>query len=394
MGKFGRHRIGEWALDPDITYLNHGTVGAPPRRVLAKQQAIRDEIERQPSRFLLRELTRTAVVGAPLPGPSRMRIAAAAVAEFLGARGDDVVFVDNATAGANAVLRSLALAPGDEILVTNLGYGGVLNAAKFAARERGATVRFVEIPDPIVEPGSIADAVAAALTPRTRIALVDHITSESALIFPVREIVARCRAKGVPVFVDGAHAPGAIALDIPSIDADWYSATLHKWMFTPRSSAILWVSPRVRGNLHPTVISWGLDDGLHNEFDLVGTRDPSPHLTAPEAIAFLRELGAEAVRDYNHQLAWEAARLLSQRWGTTIHAPESMIGTMVTIPLPERMGSTRAHADRLRDALLYEDRIEIELHPSRGRLWVRLAAQVYNDLADVERLDAAVRARA
>jgi isopenicillin-N epimerase len=383
----------DWALDPEIIYLNHGTVGATPRRVLARQQQIRDEIERQPSRFLLRELSRTAVVGVPLPGPSRTRIAAAAVAEFVGAGGDDIVFIDNATAGANAVLRSLPLAPGDEILVTDHVYGGVLNAAKFAARQRGASLRVAELPYPAADPGAAADAVAGAVTARTRLLVIEHITSESALILPVREIAARVRGKGVPVFVDGAHAPGAIALDVSSLGVDWYSANLHKWAFTPRSSAFLWVAPGRREGLHPTVISWGLDQGLHAEFDLVGTRDPSPHLAAPEAIAFMRDQGMEALREYNHALAWEAARLLSSRWETKLGMPESMVGSMATIPLPERMGSTDEDAALLRDALLFEDRIEIQLHARRGRLWVRLSAQIYNDLADVERLDAAIRAR-
>ena len=393
MGKFGRRLLGEWALDPEITYLNHGTVGAPPRRVLAKQQEIRDEIERGPSQFLLRELTGVAVVGVPRTGPPRIRIAAAAVAEFVGARGDDLVFVDNATTGANAVLRSLDLREGDEILMTDHVYGGILRAATFAARERGASVRFAELPYPVRGDGSIVEAVRAALGPRTRVLVLDHITSESALILPVREIAALCRAKGISVLVDGAHAPGAIPLDVPSLGVAWYSANLHKWGMTPRSSAFLWVAPEHREGLHPTVISWGLDQGLHAEFDLVGTRDPSPFLAAPEAIAFMREIGVEAMQSHNHALAWEAARLLTDRWGTELGMPEEMVGAMATIPLPERLGSTPEDADRVRDLLLFEDRIEVQLHAWRGRLWVRVSAQVYNDLTDIERLDTAVRAR-
>lgn len=393
MGKFGRRLFGEWALDPEVTYLNHGTVGAPPRRVLAKQQEIRDEIERRPSQFLLRELTGVAVVGVPRTEPPRIRVAAKAVAEFVGAKGDDVVFVDNATTGANAVLRSLDLREGDEIVVTDHIYGGVLNAAKFATRERGALLRTVELPYPVRDPGLLVEAVVAAIGPRTRALVVDHVTSESALVLPVREIAARCRAKGVPVLVDGAHAPAAIPLDIPSLGVSWYSANLHKWAMTPRSSGFLWVSPEHRNGLHPTVISWGLDQGLLAEFDLVGTRDPSPFLAAPEAIAFMREIGVEAMQAHNHALAWEAARLLSERWGTELGMPEEMVGSMATIQLPERLGSSSEDADRLRDALLFEDRIEIQLHAWRGRLWVRLSAQVYNDLADIERLDTAVRAR-
>jgi len=381
-----------WSLDPGIIYLNHGTVGAPPRRVLAKQQAIREEIERQPSRFLLRELT-SIVVGVPRSEPPRLRMAAAAVAPFVGAKSDDFVFVENATTGVNAVLRSLDLREGDEILLTDHTYGAVVNAANFAARGRGDRVRTVELPYPVSDPGALVSAVADALGPRTRVAIIDHITSESALVLPVAEIAARCRAKGVRVLVDGAHAPGAIPLDVPSLGVDWYAATLHKWAMTPRAAGFLWAALECQEGLHPTVISWGLDQGFSAEFDLVGTRDPSAFLAAPDGIAFLRDLGFEAVHEYNHALAWEAARRLSRRWGTDLGMGEALVGTMATLPLPQRLGSTREDGDRLRDELLFQDRIEVQVHAWRGRLWVRVSAQVYNDLDDVERLAAAIKAR-
>jgi isopenicillin-N epimerase len=378
-------------LDPDVTYLNHGTVGAPPRRVHEAQGRIRAEIERQPSRYLLRELV--GRVGVPHGGPNRMRQAAGAVAEFLGARGDDLVFVDNATTGANTVLRSLELGAGDEILVTDHTYGAVANAAAFVARQHGATVRTVTLPYPVGDGAPLVDAIAGALTPRTRLALVDHVTSESALVVPLREIAARCREKGVAVLVDGAHAPGAIPVDIAALGVDYYTANLHKWAYAPRSCGILWVAPERQAGLHPLVISWGLDNGFHAEFDWVGTRDPSAALAAPEGIAFLRELGVSAVQAYNHRLAWQGARALTERWGTALGRDETVVGTMATVPLPGRFGTTRDEAQRLRDALLFEDRIEVQLHAARGGLWVRISAQVYNDMDDVERLAAAVAAR-
>jgi len=381
--------VDEWAIDPEITYLNHGTVGAPPRRVLAAQQRIRDEIERHPAKFLLRELTGIGV-GARRDAKPRMRVAADAVAEFVGARGDDLVFVDNVTTGINAVLRSFDFRAGDEILIGDLAYGAVGNAAAYAARERGAHVRVVELPYPRTSAAEVADAYARAIGPRTRLAIVDHITSESALIFPLAEIAAACRARGVAVLGDGAHAPGAIPLDIPALGVDWYSANLHKWAYTPRSCGILWAAPERQQGLHPTVISWGLDQGFAAEFDLVGTRDPSPHLAAPDGIAFMRELGVDAVRAYNHGLVWEAARDLSARWDAPLGMPESMVGTMATFPLPERLGATPADAARLRDALLFEERIEAQIHAARGRLWVRLSAQVYNAMSDFERLGDAI----
>ena len=381
-----------WLLDPSIIYLNHGTVGAPPRRVLAAQQAIRDEIERQPARFLLRELTGVRV-GGPRADRPRMRVAADAVAAFVGARGDDLAFVDNATTGVNAVLRSLRLAAGDEILVTDLGYGGVTNAARFVAREHGAVLRTAEMPDPSQGPPAFVEAICDALGERTRLVMVDHITAESALLLPVAEIAARCRAKGIRVLIDGAHAPGAIALDIPALGADWYAGNLHKWAWAPRSSGILWAAPERQADLHPAVISWGLDQGLAAEFDLPGTRDPSPHLAAPAALDLMRELGVEKVRRYNHDLAWHGARRLAEIWEVAFAVPESMIGTMATVPLPQDLGSTREDAALLRDALLFEDRIEVQVHAWHGRLWTRISSQIYNDPGDIERLGAAVMAR-
>jgi isopenicillin-N epimerase len=279
------------------------------------------------------------------------------------------------------------------VLVTDLGYGGVTNAARFAAREKGATVRAVTMPWPFHGP-SIADAIVEAIGPRTRLAIVDHISAESALVLPVADIVARLQASGVAVLIDGAHAPGSIPLEIAALGADWYVGNLHKWMWVPRSSAILWARPERQAALQPPVISWGLDQDFATTFDLPGTRDPSAHLSAPAAIALFREWGVEAIGRYNHDLAWQAAGYVSQRWGTEFETPENLIGTMVTVTLPASLGSTREDAARLRDALLFEDGIEIPVHPYRDRLRSRISAQIYNDMDDVERLATAISRRA
>jgi isopenicillin-N epimerase len=384
---FGRAWLDQWLLDPAIRYLNHGTVGAPPARVLAAQQAIRDEIERQPSRFLLRELVRLPDQGGP---SGRLRTAAAAVAAFVGARSEDLVFVDNATTGANAVLRSLDLGAGDEILVTDLTYGAVRYTAAFVARQRGATVTTITMPHPVREPGELVDAFVRTIGPRTRLAIVDHVTSESAIVMPVAAIAAACRAKGVAVLVDGAHAPGAFALDVPSLGVDWYTANLHKWAWAPRSSAFLWTAPARQRDVHPTVTSWGFDQGYVAEFDTMGTRDPSTFLAAPAALDLMREVGLERIWAWNHALAWESARRLCARWETAFTPEERLIGTMATLPLPERLGSTREDAQRLRDALLFEDRIEVQLHAFRNRLWARISAQIYTDASDMDALGAAI----
>ncbi len=385
---FGHAMLAHWPLDPTITYLNHGTVGVVPLRVLAAQQAIRDELERQPARFLIREL---ADVGQwPLRETPRMRTAAAAVAEFVGTESDDLLFVDNATTGCNAVLHSFPFKAGDEILVTDHGYGAVTNAARYAASRAGATVRTIELPYPNTTSAAILAAIESALTPRTRMLVVDHLCSGSSLILPVAEIAAACRSRGVATLVDGAHVPGMLPLDIPSLGVDFYSGNLHKWAMSPRPLALLWAAPERRAELHPTVISWGYEQGLAAEFDMLGTRDPSPALAAPEGLAFMRELGLDAMRAWNHSLAWDSARSLAAHWGTEIPAPEGMYGSMVTLPLAARYGAEPAKIEALRSALLYEDHIEAQLQVFRGRAWLRLAAQVYNDASDFARLRDAI----
>jgi isopenicillin-N epimerase len=332
------------------------------------------------------------------PGQPRplMRAAADEVAAFVGAQGRDLVFVDNASAGINAVLRSRKLAPGDEILILDQAYGAVAKTAAYVAREVGARVVTVALPFPVDGDATdaYADAVAHAITPRTRIAVLDHVASDTALVLPIAAMAARCRARGVPVLVDGAHAPGAIALDIPAIGADWYVGNLHKWAFAPRACGVLWVAPERRAGLHPTVISWGLDMGLAQEFDWTGTRDPSAFLSAPAGIAFMRDvLGVEAMRTWNHDLVWRSAHALAARWGRPWATPEAMVGCMASVPLPERLDALGAEAaPRLKDWLLRERRIEAQILAISGRPHVRLAAQVYNDEADFERLAEAIDA--
>jgi isopenicillin-N epimerase len=378
---FGPALREHWPLEPGLTYLNHGTVGVVPRRVLAAQQRLRDEIEQNPSRFLLRELA--GHMPAPWrPGPSRLREAAAAVAAFVGARGEDFVFTPNVTHAVNAVLRSFPLAPGDEILVTDLTYGAIAYAARHRARETGGTVAVATMPYPTT-PAAARDAVLAAVGPRTRL---DHVSAETAQILPLAEIAAALHERGVLVVADGAHAPGALALDVPALGVDWYAANLHKWCHAPRSCGFLWAPPERQEGLHPAVISWGLDQGLAQEFDWVGTVDPTAYLAAPEGVALLQEWDFAAARAYMHRLAWDGARLLADSWGTALGVPEEMIGTMATVPLPERAGTTMADATRLRLALLLEENVEVQLHAGHGRLQARISAQVYNDLADVERL--------
>jgi len=388
---FGRSMLQHWLLDPDCTYLNHGTVGAPPRRVLNKQQALRDEIERHPSRFMLRELNGEHPM--PWRAVSRLREASDQVAAFLGSRPDDLVFVPNVTTGMNAVLGSLPLAPGDEVVITEMAYGAITLTARAMCERSGATLRTVKLGYPIGDAAGVVDPIVAALTPHTRLVVIDHVTARTALVLPVAAACHACHARGVPVLVDGAHAPGAIPLDIPSLGVDWYAANLHKWAHAPRGCGILWAAPERQSIVHYPVVSWGRDRGFRAEFEHTPTADPTSYLAAPEGIALLREWGFDACVSYMHGLAWDAAAMLTSRWGTAFEIPRQMVGTMVTVPLPDEAGTTDEAAEALRLALLLEDRIEVPLHASGGRLWVRVSAQVYNDRSDIETLADAVERR-
>ncbi len=391
--RFGRAMLAHFPLEPGTTYLNHGTVGVAPLAVMRARAALLDEIERHPARFMIRELM-TLGMSEP-PAVPRLRAAAARVGGFLGAAGDGIAFVDNATSAINAVLRSIALAPGDEILVHDQAYGGVVRAIAFHAAQRGATMTRFALPFPARAADECVAALERALTPRTRLALLDHVASETALVMPLAAMAAACRSRGVAVLVDGAHAPGAIDVDIESLGVDWYAANLHKWAFAPRSCGVLWAAPERREGLHPGVISWGVTTGdWLREFDWTGTRDPSPWLAAPAALDFMHDvLGVAAMRAHNHALAWQSALRLGERWGRGWTTPESMVGCMVTVPLPERLGSgDAANAQRLRDALFERHAIEVPVIARDGALWARVSIQVYNDGDDVERFAAAIEA--
>ena len=391
MATFGRSMLKHWMLDPECTYLNHGTVGVTPRRVLQKQQALRDEMERQPSRFMLRELGGYQPM--PWRSTSRLREASDQVAVFLGARPDDLVFVPNVTTGMNAVLGSLPLGPGDEVVITDLAYGGILLAAAAVCDRAGATLRTVHLEYPISAAAAVVDSIVAALTPHTKLVVIDHVTAQTALVLPVAAIAAECHARDVPVLVDGAHVPGSRPLDIPSLGVDWYAANLHKWAHAPRGCGILWAAPERQSILHHPVVSWGRDKGFREEFEHTATADPTSYLAAPEGVALLREWDFTACVQYMHGLAWEAAGILTDCWHTTFEIPREMVGAMVTVPLPQDAGTTDAEAARLRLALLVEDRIEVQLHAWRGRLWTRISAQIYSDRSDVAKLAEAVARR-
>ena len=371
---FGRHLLGRWPLDPAIAYLNHGTVGVTPTSVQQRQDAIRLEIERQPARFMRHHLR------------PRLREAADAVGRFLGAAGDDIVFVENATTGINAVLRSLGFAPGDEILICDHTYPAVRNAVAFVCRPTGAVMTEARLPFPLATPDGALAALDAALTARTRLVVIDHVTSQTGLKLPIAEMAALIRRRGALSLVDAAHAPGMFAYRIDALGVDWYVANLHKWLFAPRGTAILWCAGERQQGLHPAVISHGLDKGFHEEFAWTGTRDFSAWLAAPAGIEVLEQLGPAAAWRHNRDLAIAGAQAVAARWGTEASVPAGMTESIALVAVPERFGTTADEASDLRDRLLFQHGIECAVYRFGDRLWARVSAQVYNDMADFERL--------
>jgi isopenicillin-N epimerase len=385
-----------WTLDPAVKYLNHGSFGATPRDVLTVQSELRARLERNPMQFFVAEWD-------GLHDAAREALGA-----FLGARGDDLAVVPNATAGVNAAVRAFALAPGDELLVTNHEYNACANILRDAAHRAGASLVVAEVPFPLSDPGQIAAAILAKVTPRTRLALVDHVTSQTALVFPIESIVRALRERGVETIVDGAHAPGMLALDLDAIGAAYYTGNLHKWVCAPKGAAFL----HVRRDLHPRTRPLSISHGANAtrvdrsrfrlEWDWTGTCDPTAFLAVPEAIRWMGALlpgGWEAVRQRNRALALQARTLLCASFGASPPAPESMIGSMAAVPLPaELVGADPSAAtgwfDPVQQTLRSEFGIEVPViaWPDSTTRWVRVSAQVYNEVEEYEGLVEALEA--
>jgi len=384
-----------WTLDPTVTFLNHGSFGAAPREVLASQQAWRDRIEAEPVRFF-------SELEAELDEARR------ALGAFVGADPDDLAFVPNATAGTNAVLRSLRFDVGDELLTTDHAYNAVKNAMEYVAERDGARVVIAPVPFPTESSEQIVSAVLAAVTPQTRLAVLDHITSATALIFPIRQLTDELSRRGIDSLVDGAHAPGQVALNVESVGATYYAANLHKWVCAPKGSGFLWVRRDRQAEIRPLAISHGANSPRTDrsrfrvEFDWTGTADPSAYLAVPAAIRFGENLlpgGWETLRARNHDLVMAGRSLVSAAAGIAVAAPETMIGTMASIPLPLQGGG-----GRVQGVELYGDPVHAHLlahgiqamvtpwpqRPSGGpwRRLVRISAAGYNDLDQYERLAA------
>jgi isopenicillin-N epimerase len=294
-------------------------------------------------------------------------------------------FVANATEGCNAVLRSFALAPDDEILVLDHGYGAVRNTVRHVAASAGARVIEAALPFPRPDPAALVAAVTAALRPRTKLAVLDHITSPSAIVLPLAEIIAACRVAGVAVLVDGAHAPGHVALDLAALGADWYVGNCHKWLCGPEGSGFLWAAPARQAGLHPAVISHGYGHGFVAEFGWTGTRDPSAFLAVPAALEFCTRLGGPALVARNRVLAAAAGAWLAERLGTEVGTAGAAAGCMASVRLPLVGPLTQARVGALAGALLVAG-TDAPAHRIGNAAWLRVSAHAYNTMEDYARL--------
>ncbi|HEX3666697.1 MAG TPA: aminotransferase class V-fold PLP-dependent enzyme [Rhizomicrobium sp.] len=361
--------MGFFELDPAYLHLNHGSYGAVPRAVRLAQDRIRGEIERNPTKFY----------GDDLP-PAMRRMAGAAAKRF-GGRGEDWVFCENATAAVSAVLSALDLKPGDEILTTSHAYGAVLKAMSLIAARRKSVLKVAPLPAILESEDEVVEGIAGAIGPRVRLLVVDHITSATAAIFPVRRIAALARSAGIPILVDGAHAPGQIALDVPALGVDWYTGNAHKWLFAPRGCGLLWTTPVRQEVTRPAVLSHGTDEGYVAAFDWVGTRDPSAWLCFESAGQTHDDFGGADLMARNRQLAALAANELSAALDARTAAPAAMRAAMTTLVLEDRP-VTEETAAAIRRTLSDNHRVMVPVHGFGGKLCFRISAQLYNRLDD------------
>jgi isopenicillin-N epimerase len=371
--------VAEWMLDPSVAFLNHGCFGARPRCVASEQQRWRERIDARPIELLDRRRR------------DLLADAKHAVGQFLGASPENFGFVTNATNGVNAVLRSLSFSTGDELLTVNHVYNAVRMTMRHLAGRAGATAIEAELPFPIDSPRTVIEVIERHITERTKLLIIDEITSPTALRMPVGEVIELCATRGIDVLVDGAHAPGMVEVNLESDNSHqpaYYAGNLHKWGCAPIGTAFLWVRPDKQTGLHPTTISHFLDQGLAEEFQWQGTRDISGWLATPAALAYMADLGWEKVREHNHRMAVWVMHLLCERWGVEPTSPMdgSMLGSMVTLPVPQRVRERYENAEQLQAKLYHDHRIEIPIIDWNGAWWVRASCQVYNTADQYDRL--------
>lgn len=383
-----------WLLDRSIIFLNHGSFGSCPKAILEHQSKIRMKMEQEPVQFFVRELE------------SLMDEARAKLATFLNGNPDNLVFVPNATYGVNCVLNSFRFKEGDEILITNHEYNACRNAAFVVAEKQGAKVVIANIPFPIRDENQILDAIFSCVTERTRLIMVDHITSPTALVFPIEKIIRMAKQYDIPVLVDGAHTAGMLPLDLKQLDADFYTGNCHKWLCSPKGSAFLYVKEKWIDLIRPVVISHGANSPRKDrsryliEFGWTGTFDPSAYLSVPQSIDYLGSLvngGWEMIMKRNRALALVARDLICDYLDIEPSAPDELIGSMVAFRIwdspAKEPPKTALYSDILQNILFERYKIEVPVAPWEyfPQRTLRISAQLYNYLEQYEILAKALK---
>jgi isopenicillin-N epimerase len=368
------HLREDFLLDSTVVFLNHGSFGACPKPVFEAYQRWQLELERQPVEFLGRRID------------GLLDEARAALAAYLNTERDRLVFVQNATTGVNIVARSLPLGAGDEILTTDHEYGACDHTWGWVCEQTGARYVRVSIPLPVTTHADFIERVWSAVNPRTKVIYLSHITSPTALIFPIQEICRRAREAGILTVIDGAHAPGQIPVDLTAIDADFYTGNLHKWLCAPKGSAFLYARSEYQAWLVPPTISWGWtpDRTYITAQQQQGTRDPAAYLTVPEAIRYLAEHDWDAVRAECHALIRETRLRVAELTGLDPIAPDDQgwYMQMAAMPIPVLPDGWKEFKTRLYD----EHRVEAPIIYWGGKVYIRVSAQGYNTRHDMDRL--------
>ncbi|MFG0265338.1 MAG: aminotransferase class V-fold PLP-dependent enzyme [Rhodopirellula sp. JB055] len=381
-------------IRPDLDFLNHGSFGATPRCVLEDQRRWQTLLEEDPIEFLAPERSL-------LP---KLDLVRKTVANEIHASPQDIAFVRNATEGVNAVVRSWPLRSGDEILVTNHGYNACINAVGQAADAAGASVVTANIPFPIRDPEEVLQAIEQSLTPRTNWMLIDHVTSPTGIILPVAELIELAHSKNVRVMVDGAHAPGMLPLNLDELQPDYYTANHHKWWCGPKVSGFLFVKEDIQNEVLPSIISHGANtegygpSQFQSQFNWPGTFDPSPLLALPTAIDFLAGLyptdgpnRLAGLMRHNHELAVAGRRVILEKLNLPEPAPESMLGSLATIPIPAWGNHSPDRVRAIKDTLRSKHHFELPVFRfDTANVCLRISAQAYNTLEQYERLADAV----
>ncbi|ETV84478.1 hypothetical protein H257_03675 [Aphanomyces astaci] len=390
---FGSSARGCFNMEPNMTFLNQAMCGFTPRPVLNAQSYFVNRMELNPDRFLRREL------------PTLLRRSAEKLAEVVGADSEDVVFVPNISHGVNAVLRSMDLQEGDEVLCMNSTYPGVFNTLRHICymTQEVVELKVVDVKLPLESYESLIQQLAAAITPNTRVAVLDHITSAAALVLPLDKLIPLFQKRGIPVLVDGANAPGQVPLDLRQLKPDFYVGTCNKWLFGSKSSSFLYVDKEHQSMVRPVVTSLSYNQGFIEEFAVQGTKDESNYLTICTAIDFYQNLGYNRVCAHNKSLIDWASSYLASLWGTEALLPpwqRAPFASAIRLPIqwPVKANGEPLTADEqcqvccfVMDILLDYYQLATKVIPIEGSLYVRISAQIYNERADFERLGVAIQ---